>query len=160
MRNLFLPPGVNDRGGRTGQQKLTTSHRDRQSRDPGPEDYGVESQIRGLAWVLAALIRPVIIGRYRSSASIRAIASKRWQQRCHIPAGQYGGDRRVLARSTDRLDEQHGGHHPGQEHQIPLVANRAFFKQECDRFSMQLGTGYQVDLDWYDSKRSHGSVPS
>ena len=51
---------------------------------------------------------------------------------------------------TDRLAQQKAGHHPAQEHEMPLVAGRAVLTEEGDQFSMQLGTGCHEGLDWCD----------
>ena len=71
-----------------------------------------------------------------------------------LPAGgQAMGQRqtRLPTDETDRLVQQQHGHHPGEEHQMALVTDRAVLTQEADQLSMQLGTGCHGDLVWFRS---------
>ena len=71
-----------------------------------------------------------------------------------LPAGcQAMGQRqtRLPAIETDGFAQQQPGDHPGEEHQMALVADRAVLTQEADQLSMQLGTGCHEDLVWFRS---------
>ena len=52
---------------------------------------------------------------------------------------------------TDRLAQQHPGHHPAQEHQMTLIGYRAVLTEKGDQLTMEPGTGCHGDLDWFRS---------
>ncbi len=52
---------------------------------------------------------------------------------------------------TDRFAQQQSGHHPGEEHQMTLVADGAVLTQKANQLSMQLGKGCHGDLVWFRS---------
>ena len=52
---------------------------------------------------------------------------------------------------TDRLTQQQAGHHPGQQHQMTLVAERAVLTHEADQLRLELGLGIHRGLDWFRS---------
>ena len=108
--------------------------------------------MQGVAWVLPVLNRPEdqrAIHRLSVDAAIGQPALT-----APLPAGsQAMGQRqtRLPAIETDRLAQQQPSHHPGEKHQMTLIADGAVLTQEADQLSMQLGTGCHGDLVWSDS---------
>jgi hypothetical protein len=49
---------------------------------------------------------------------------------------------------TDGLAQQQPGHHPAQEHQMALIANRAVLTQEAGELTVEPGTGIDEGLAW------------
>ena len=52
---------------------------------------------------------------------------------------------------TDRLAQQQPGHHPGEEHQMALIADGAVLTQEAGELTVEPGSGIHERLDWCEN---------
>ena len=108
--------------------------------------------MQGLVWLLPALDRPedqraIEALRIDSAVGQPALTAP-------LPAGRQTTPQRQAGLpviETDRLTQQQAGHHPAQEHQTTLIANRAVLTEKGDQLTMELGTGCHGDLDWFRS---------
>ena len=106
--------------------------------------------VQGLAWVLPVLDRPenqrAVEGLHVNTAVGQPALT------AALPAGRQATVHRqpgLPATKADGFTQQEPGHHPGQKHQMALIAGRAVLTQEADQLSMQLGTGCHGDLVWF-----------
>jgi hypothetical protein len=117
-----------------------------------PKHRGVEGQMQGVAWVLPVLDRPEnewAIEHLHIDAAVSEPALT-----APLPAGSQAVPQRqtrLPAIEIDGLAQQEPGHHPGQEHQMTVVNNRAVLTEEGDQLSMEPGTGCHGDLVWFRS---------
>ncbi len=58
------------------------------------------------------------------------------------------------------LTQQQPGHHPAQENQVTLVANRAVLTEKACELTVEPGSGIIVRLDWCDHPTSDRSLPT
>jgi hypothetical protein len=57
---------------------------------------------------------------------------------------------------TDRLAQQQPGDHPGQQHQMTLVDERAVLTVKEDQLSMETGVGIHEGLVWCENPNLSG----
>ena len=123
--------------------------RDHHHADPVPEHGGVESQMQGLVWVLPALDRPADQRAVKALGINAAVGQPALTT--SLPAGRQATPQRQTGLpvvKTDRLAQQQPGHHPAQEHQMPLVAGRAVLTEKAGQLTVEPGVGIHEGLVW------------
>jgi hypothetical protein len=118
-----------------------------------PQNPGIEGQMQAVAWLLSVLDRPEnqrVVESFHVNAAVGESALI-----ALLPAGGQSmgcGEPGLAVVETDGLAQQQPSHHPGQEHQMPLITDRAVLTEEADQLSMQLGAGcHGGNLVWFRS---------